>query len=114
MSMNVSYLDLTANAGGAAITHLGLVNGSDVEIASASYARQPVTWTGSVNGLIRPTADRVFNMTAGDVVAGWRGFTALTAGTNHGGQNFSATTTFTVNDTFTLVAATTGIDHDAL
>jgi hypothetical protein len=107
-----SYLNIAANAGAAAITHIGLVNGSGIEVSGGAYARKPVTWTSAAGGLTRPTANLVFDIPAGGVVAGWRGFTALTGGTNHGGIALTSET-FGSAGTFTLIAATTGIDLDA-
>lgn len=113
MPMADSYLNLTANAGGAAITHIGLVNGSGVEVSGGAYARKPVTWGAAVGGLIRPTANLIFDIPANGVVAGWRGYTALTAGTNHGGHVLPSET-YTNAGTYELLAASTGIDHDAV
>lgn len=113
MPMLDNYLNATANSGAALITHVGLVNGSGVEIASAGYARQAVTWTAASAGLVRPTTDEVFSMTTGDVVAGWRGYSALTAGTDYGGAALTSVT-FSNNGTYTLQAAATAIDHNAV
>ena len=42
MAMNQTYLNAVADAGAALITHIGLVNGSGVEISGGTpaYARQ--------------------------------------------------------------------------
>lgn len=113
MPMNETYLNAIANAGKALITHIGLVNGSGVELSGGGYARQTVTWTAAAAGLVRPTVDRVFTTTTGHVVAGWRGFTALTGGTDYGGEALTQVT-FSNPGTYTLLAAGTGIDHDAV
>ncbi len=110
--MNTAYLNATAAAGGALITHIGLVNAGGTELSGGDYARQPVTWTSPVNGLIRPNADRVFSVAAGAVVAGWRGYSALTGGTDYDGAALTQVT-FNNAGTYTLTAAATGIDHDA-
>ncbi len=112
MPMADSYLNLTANSGASAITHIGLVNGSGVEVSGGTYARKPVTWTSAAAGLIRPNANLVFDIPASGVVAGWRGFTALTGGTNHGGTALTSET-FASAGTYTLLAASTAVDHDA-
>jgi hypothetical protein len=113
MPMNTTYLDAIANAGKALITHIGLVNAGGTELSGGGYARQAVTWTSpSGNGLVRPTADRVFTTMAGHVVAGWRGYSASTAGTDYGGASLTQVT-FSNAGTYTLLAASTGIDHDA-
>jgi hypothetical protein len=59
MAMSETYRNAIANAGGALITHIGLVNSSGVEISGGGYARQAVTWTTASDGIIRPTADLV-------------------------------------------------------
>ena len=110
MAMNATYLNATADSGAALITHIALVNTSETEVGDA---RQPVTWTGAADGLVRPTSDLVFNMTSGEEVAGWRGFSALTAGTGYGGGTLT-TVTFGNDGTYTLQAASTAIDHDAV
>lgn len=112
MAMSTAYLNATADAGGTLITHLGLVDGSGTEIAGGSYARQAVSWTAASNGLIRPTADKTFNIPSGATVAGWRGYSASTSGTNYGGADLTSQA-FATAGTYTLLAASTGIDHDA-
>jgi hypothetical protein len=113
MAMADTYLDATANAGGAVITYIGLVNGSAVEISGGTYARKAVSWTSSSSGLIRPTADLVFDIPSGSTVAGWRGFSASTSGTNYGGADLTSQA-FASAGTYTLLAASTAIDHDAV
>lgn len=112
MAMATNYLNATADAGGALITHIGLVDAGGTELSGGGYARQAVTWTSASNGLIRPSANLVFTTEAGDVVAGWRGFSASTGGTNYGGAALTEVT-FGSAGTYTLTAASTGIDHDA-
>lgn len=112
MPMLTSYLNAVATAGAATITHIGLVNGSGTELTGGSYARRPVTWAAAANGVVRPTANLTFDVPAGATVAGWRGFTALTAGTNHGGATLP-TETYTGAGQYVLDAATSGISHTA-
>ena len=111
MPMNASYLAVLASAGASDITHVGLVDETGTEIASAGYARQPVTWAVT-GGEIRLDADKVFTMTEGDVVGGWRGYTALTDGTDRGGDDVTERT-YSNDGTYTLEAALTAIDHTA-
>lgn len=108
MPMNGTFLDSLATHGKGLITHIGLVNGAG---AAVGDARKAVTWTGPTggDGLIRPSADIVFNMTAGQDVAGWRGYSALTAGTDYGGAALTAVN-FSNDGTYTLAAASTSID----
>lgn len=112
MAMNESYLNATADHGGSVITHLGLVNETGTEITGGTYARQPVNWVAATGGLIRPTADLDFEIPPAVTVGGWRGFTALTGGTNHGGADVPQEV-FTNGGIYTLEAALTYIDHDA-
>lgn len=110
MAMTSGYLNLIADYGATKITHIGLVDGSGVELSGGDYARKAVTWTSASNGTIRPNADLLFSVPAGATVAGWRGFTALAAGTNYGGANLTAES-FTNAGEYKLLAAGTGILH---
>lgn len=89
------------------ITHIGLVNGSGDELSGGSYARVAVTWAAASGGFRRPNANLTFNVPAG-VVAGWRGFTASSGGTNYGGEALTEET-FAEAGQYTLLAASTGI-----
>lgn len=112
--MNAAYLDALADHGSTLITHIALFN-NGVELASAGYARQPVTWVdddAAAGGSISPSADLVFEMTAGDVVDEWRGFSAVTGGIDYGGAPLTEVT-FSNDGQYTLQAAATGIDHTA-
>lgn len=108
--MNTAFLNALATEADALITHIALFgNGSEVTGGSPAYARKAVTWTAPSNGLIRPDADLVFDIPAGGVVDEWRGFTALTGGTDYGGAVLTEET-FAGQGTYTLTAASTGID----
>jgi hypothetical protein len=112
--LNTAYLNFLATAADTEITHIGLFDDLGVELTGGSpaYARQAVTWTAPSNGLIRPTADLVFDVPAGAVVAEWRGFDAATSGTDYGGE-LLPNESYTGQGTYTLEAASTGIDHNA-
>lgn len=116
MAMNTAFLNLIADAGAAAITHIGLVDDVGAEVGDA---RKQVTWVAAADGLVRPDADVAFTMEAGDVAAGWRGYTALTGGTGYGGFDFEdgegapAPRTFSNPGTLTLLAADTYVDVNA-
>lgn len=112
MAMNTTYLNATADAGGDLITHIGLVNGSGTELTGGGYARQAVTWTSASSGLIRPSADLEFSVASGSTVAGWRGYSASSSGTDYGGADLTSQA-FATAGTYTLLAASTSIDHDA-
>lgn len=113
MAMSTAYLNLTADAGRAAITHVGLVDETGTEISGGTYARQAVAWVAAVDGKIVPTADKTFNIPANKKVAGWRGYSALTNGTDYGGGALPEQP-FASDGTYTLLAAQTYIDHDAV
>lgn len=112
MPMTVGYRNLIATAGGVAITHIGLVDETGTEITGGTpaYARQAVTWAAAALGVIRPDGDLTFNIPAGVTVGGWVGFTALTGGTNYGGQTLTQED-FAGQGQYKLLAAGTGILH---
>ena len=108
--MNQTYRDALATHGSTLISHIALVNGSGVEVGDA---RKSVTWVGPTgDGLLRPNQDIEFLMQGGDQVAGWKGFSALTGGTDYGGSDLTAVT-FANPGTYTMEAANTGINHVA-
>lgn len=110
MPMLENYRNATATYGGSLITHIGLVNQSENEISGGGYARQAVTWTTASGGIIRPSTDLTFDIPAGTTVAGWRGFSASSGGTNYGGH--SLTEEYFANaGQYKLVASSTGIKH---
>lgn len=109
MAMTAAFLNVCADAGGDAIAYIGLVDDQGDEITGGSYARKAVTWTAASNGLIRPTTDLVFDIPSGATVAGWRGYSASTSGTNYGGADLT-TQAFATAGTYTLLAASTSID----
>jgi hypothetical protein len=115
MAMSDAYLTgVLATQGAAAITHIGLVDdvGAELTGGSPAYARKAVTWTAPSGGLIRPNADLEFDVPAGTTVGGWRGYSALTAGTDYGGEVLT-NEAFAAQGTYTLLAASTSIDHNA-
>lgn len=108
--MNEIYRNAIANAGAALITHIGLINELGQEISGGNYARQPVIWATASNGIVRPTTNLVFEVPAGTTVTGWRGYSAITGGTDYGGANLSSQT-FTGGGQLTLLASLMGILH---
>lgn len=106
MSMSVEYLNAIANHGRELITHIGLVN----ESGAAVGARTPVTWAAVDSGVIRPTGNLIFDVPAGTTVAGWRGYSALTAGTDYGGKAVTPRP-FPVAGQYKLRADLTSIVH---
>ena len=110
--MTETYRNAIANHGGSLITHIGLVDNAGTELSGGSpaYARQAITWTTASTGIIRPTADLVFNVPAGANVSGWRGFSALTTGTNYGGKALPRED-YVGQGQYRLLAAGTGILH---
>lgn len=108
--MNTAFIDALALQADVLITHIALFgNGSEVTGGSPAYARLAVTWTAPSGGLIRPTGNLVFNIPAAGVVDEWRGFTAITAGTDYGGEVLTEEV-FAGQGTYTLLAASTAID----
>ena len=111
--MNTTYRNAIATHGGTLITHIALVDETGTEITGGDpdYARQPVTWTSASDGTIRPNADLEFNIPADTTVGGWRGFSALTDGTDYGGEDLT-NEAFANQGTYTLIGAQTGILHN--
>lgn len=108
MPVNNAYLSAIAAAN--PITHIGLTN-AGVELSGGTYARKAVTWTDT-NGSSRISADQTFDIPAGATVDGWKGFSALTLGTDYGGGALTAEA-YASAGTYTLQAANTGINHTA-
>lgn len=112
MAMLTSYLNAIRAHGGTLITHIGLVDQAGTELSGGSpaYARKPVTWNQTVDGVLRPSANLTFDIPAGTTVGGWRGYSALTAGTDYGGQDVT-NEAFAGQGTYELLAASTAITH---
>lgn len=106
--MNAAFNTALAAHGASLITHIALFNGStEITGGSPAYARKPVTWTGA--GAVRsPSGNLVFDVPAGATVTNWRGFTALTGGTDYEGAALTSTA-FSNQGTYTLLAASTNI-----
>lgn len=111
MSMNSDYLNAIGNHGASLITHIALIDGNGDELSGGSYERQPVTWTSASGGNIAFDADVVFTVPGGSTVAGWRGFSAATGGTNYGGPDL-VEETFSSEGQYTLSAGDNGINHN--
>lgn len=110
MSMNETYRNAIANHGASLAKYIGLTN-NGVELTGGTYARKAVTWTTAADGVIRPTADLVFDVPAGAAVNGWRAYSAATAGTDYGGAALPEET-FNGAGQYKLLAANTGILHN--
>ena len=111
-NMEEVYRNAIADHGASLITHIGLVDelGTELTGGDPAYARQAVTWTSASGGTIRPNADLTFDVPADTTVAGWRGYSALTEGTNYGGKALT-NETFASQGEYKLLAASTGILH---
>lgn len=106
--MNAAFNTALAAYGSGLITHIGLFNGAtEITGGSPAYARKAVTWTGAA-GVRSPSANLVFDIPAGATVTNWRGFTALTGGTDYEGATLTSTP-FSNQGTYTLLAASTNI-----
>lgn len=112
MAISTDGLNAVADHLAGLATHVGLVDGSGTELTGGTYARLAVSWTAAADGLIRPTADKDFDVPAGVTVGGWRAFSASTGGTNYGGADVTSET-FASAGTYRLVAANTAFDFDA-
>jgi hypothetical protein len=115
VTLDQVYRNLIADAGAAAITHIGLVDETGTEITGGdpAYARKAVTWTTASDGTIRPNANIVFDIPAAVTVGGWRGYSAASGGTNYGGKSVT-NEVFTGQGEYTLLASATGINHVAV
>lgn len=112
--MNTAFLNAMATQADVLITHIALFgNGTEVTGGSPAYARKATNWSAPSNGLTRPATDLVFDIPAGGIVDEWRGFSAITGGTDYGGEVLTEET-FAGQGTYTLLAASTGIDFDAI
>ncbi len=115
MAMSEGYRNAIADAGAALITHIGLVDDQGAELSGGDYARLPVYWSTASGGIIRPYADESltedleFDVPAG-TVGGWRGFSALSGGTNYGGEDLTPET-YAAPGKYRLLASGTGIKH---
>lgn len=108
--MNATYRNAIGDHGATLVTHIALFTEVGAEITGGTYARLAVTWVASADGIIRPTANLTFNIPTGVTVGGWRGFSALTAGTNYGGKDLT-NQAYPTGGTYTLLAASTSINH---
>ena len=102
--MNSAFNNSLATSGASLITHIALFN-AGVEVSGGTYARQAITWAGAAN-VKSPSANLVFNIPAAATVSEWRGFSALTLGTDYGGAALTSTP-FSNAGTYTLLAAST-------
>ena len=112
-NMNETYRNALATYGAGLMTHIGLVDNTGTEITGGdpAYARKAVVWEAAVDGFIAPSTDLTFDIPAGANVSGWRGYSALTAGTEYGGKSLTRAN-FAGQGSYTLNAAETGILHD--
>lgn len=106
--MNASYRNAIADHGAGLITHIGLVNSGGDGVGD----RESVTWTEADDGLIRPSADITFSVPGDSTVAGWRGYSASSGGTEYGGKALTPES-FAEAGQYTLLAAQTSISHEA-
>ena len=110
MAMTEGFRNSCADHGAGLITHIGLVivNGTEISGGSPAYARVAVTWAAASAGVIRPNANLTFNIPAGTTVAGWRGYSASSGGTNYGGADLT-NEIYAGQGEYELLAASTGI-----
>ena len=108
--METAYLNAIANHGGTLLTHVGLKDASGTELTGGTpaYARQVVTWTQAVGGVINPVANLTFSVPAGANVASW--FVTNSAGTILGSGTLTQES-YTNQGEYMLVATTSSISH---
>ena len=108
--METAYLNAIANHGGSILTHVGLKDASGTELTGGTpaYARQAVTWTQAVGGVIKPTANLTFAVPAGANVASW--IVTDSVGTILGSGALTQEN-YTNQGEYVLVAATSSISH---
>lgn len=109
--MNSSFHNALAAYGAGLITHIGLMDDTGTEITGGGYARKPITWAGAA-AVKSPSANLIFNIPAGATVAEWRGFTALTGGTDYGGAPVTPKV-YANAGTYELLAASTNFTLQA-
>jgi hypothetical protein len=114
MPMNAAYLNAVRDHGQSLITHIGLVDdvGAELTGGSPAYARQAVTWVDDGDGISRPSGDLVFDVPGAASVAGWRGYSASSGGTDYGGAALTQED-YAGQGTYTLEADSTSIAHAA-
>lgn len=111
--MDTTYLNAIAAYGGTLVAFAGLVDSDGVEIATAGYARQAVSWGTPVDGRIELSADATFAILQGTTIAGWRGFSVVSGGTAYGGAALESAF-FMEDGSYVLKAGFTYIDHSSL
>ena len=114
MSMSTAYLNAVRTSGKSLITYIGLMESDGTtEVSSGSYARQAASWDISEDGTAKLSEDLEFDMSAGDTVGAWHGFSADTGGTDYGGATLRDSGgdpfSFSNSGTFTLLASGTSI-----
>jgi hypothetical protein len=112
MPASAALLNIAATEIASVVVFVGLVDGGGVELSGGGYARQACVMTAT-GANVRLTTDEVFTTEAGDTVAGWRGYSAVTGGTDYGG-NAVGPESYTGPGTFTLVGASTGFNVTAV
>lgn len=112
MSMTEVYRNSIADYGAGLITFIGLIddNGNEIGGGDPAYTRLAVTWEQADDGVIRPTEDMTFNIPAGAIVAGWRGYSAPTDGIDYGGASLNEAS-YEDQGYYLLLADGTGIKH---
>jgi hypothetical protein len=110
MPMTAGFKTALAGKVDEIITHIGLVNASGTELSGGSpaYARKAAGFAAESNGAIKLGADLTFDIPASGVVAGWRGYSALTGGTDYGGSDVPQES-YNQQGQYKLLAASTSI-----
>ena len=109
MGMTAAYTTAIAAHGASLVTHFGLVDETGTELTGGTYARIANTPTATT-GTWRPSTDLTFEVPAGVTVGGWRAYSALTAGTNYGGEDLTQEA-YAAAGQYVLEGASTSVAH---
>lgn len=110
MAMNSAYLDLIANAGKAAVTHVSLGGGATA-IGELGVTRQAIDWGVTADGNFSATNNPLFTVPAASTVTHVQFWSALTGGTLYGAKGVTSET-FNGEGTYTVSSAV--INHNAV
>lgn len=101
--MNEAYLNLIAEAGRAAVTHVSLASGVAEGNEIAGITRQAITWSAAASGNLDSSNQPVFSVTGGTTVSHVQFWSAATGGTFYGSapitqETFAGDGTYTLTD----------------
>lgn len=91
MSLATTTLNSAADHIASLFDYIGLVDETGTEISGGSpaYARKAASWGAASNGSASLSSALTFDIPSGKTVAGWRGYSASTGGTDYGGGDLT-------------------------